>query len=650
MYFPIFFKYFIINPSRMRILFILILIIYGSIISITSFYILSLHQTKATKLKLIEKQKQSFDAKAKELKMEIQNFVDELNSLKNSSIFKSYLENGRLNDNVNDLFSVIINANPDLFQLRFIDSSGLEKIRYDRESIGSKPVKIDLSKLQNKFSRDYFQETKKVSKDTIWFSKLDLNIEYGKIQKPIVPTIRIATPIYLDSKFMGIVIMNIFFEDIIESFVNTPLFNISIYDKDGNFIYHKHKTSGGKIVDYSWSKYLKKDYNFNNYLKNIENLFYDKYIKDYIFAETISDIIPNEDRLRVYFEPELLKMEEYEKDENRYILTVMLIVLLLSFPVAFIISIIPNILNKELFKTKRLLEQEVNVVDEYVCLLVMDKKGKILNISKAYERLTGYKKSELIGHTHKELKDPNSNPLVYKNLWETILSKNIWEGELKNIKKDGTPFFIKNHIKPNLNLKGEISSFTSYVQDITYQKKIEDISITDELTKLYNRREFNIVFDNLIANSKRYKHPFSMIILDIDYFKQFNDTYGHPKGDFALVEVAKAIKKSALRDTDRCFRIGGEEFAVLFSANKKEDAFNFAQKLRQNVENLKIEHKNSKVSRYLTISIGVFFTDELKNSKSEDIYRVCDKALYESKQNGRNQVFLAKVKALNGSF
>lgn len=637
------FRYFMKKPLQMKLLFVLTFIIYGAIISSISYSILHHYQAELTKTRLVETQRENFISKSNTLKNILKKNEHELIGIKNSSIFKSFVETKNKDKNIVDLFSLMISHNRNLSQLRFINSNGDEVIRFERKKINSDVYEIEEKNLQNKKNRYYFKNIKDYDKNKIWYSNIDLNREHGEIQFPIVPTLRIGTAIYSQKGFEGILIMNIFFKEILKEYTKSPFFYVSIFDRDGEFIYHRHLNRHGVEDDYSWSRYLDKDVNLDIHYKKIEeaNIFSNK--KEYIFIKSLKDIVPNTEGLSVFYEPKIDELKKIEENEQNYIVTVTLIVLLLSIPLSLIISIIPNMLNDELFETKKILEEEMDTIDEYIYLSIANKDGVILDVSNAYTKLTGYNKSELIGNKHNILRHPDTKLDTYIDLWKTILSKKVWEGEICNLKKDGTPFYTKVLIRPNLDKNGEIDTFVAYVQDITYQKEIEKLSVTDELTKLYNRREFDKLFKSYISHSKRYKHSFTMLILDIDFFKQYNDTYGHLKGDIALKKVAHQIKDITHRNADMAFRIGGEEFSVLFSANSLDDAKRFSLMLKDEIENLRIEHKKSEVSEYLTVSVGLFHLDDLMNLSEDEIFNSCDEALYVAKKSGRNRISIATV-------
>lgn len=223
-------------------------------------------------------------------------------------------------------------------------------------------------------------------------------------------------------------------------------------------------------------------------------------------------------------------------------------------------------------------------------------------------------------------------------MWNTLLEGKEWVGEIKNRKKNGEIYWVSSIIKPKFK-NHKICGYTSISTDITNKKFIEELSITDELTKLYNRRFFNTKIDEEINRAKRENKFISLFILDVDYFKQYNDTYGHQMGDIALEKVAQIFKNKATRASDFAFRLGGEEFAVL-STLEKEKAVEFAQIIKNEIENLKIEHKNSSVSKYLTISIGIASNEASNITTSDELYKEADDNLYEAKKLGRNRVFI----------
>ncbi len=166
------------------------------------------------------------------------------------------------------------------------------------------------------------------------------------------------------------------------------------------------------------------------------------------------------------------------------------------------------------------------------------------------------------------------------------------------------------------------------------------LSKTDDLTGLYNRRYFNEVFSSQIRIHRRHRGFLVFMMLDVDFFKKYNDIYGHQAGDNTLRRVALSMKSSMRRPDDYIFRLGGEEFGILFSVEDRDKIAPLARRIVRAVEELEIEHAGSTVSDYVTISAGVFIIDVDNNMTQHQIYRKCDGALYMAKSQGRNRCVL----------
>ena len=168
-------------------------------------------------------------------------------------------------------------------------------------------------------------------------------------------------------------------------------------------------------------------------------------------------------------------------------------------------------------------------------------------------------------------------------------------------------------------------------------KKLENASYTDSLTNLYNRRYFNHIYERELKRAKRDKTYITFMMLDIDYFKQYNDTYGHVEGDFALKTVAKVLKDTLKRPSDYVFRLGGEEFGILLSQTNESDSANLARKLLEAVKSRELKHEKSKVSDHVTVSVGVVccIADDALNN--EVLISRADEMLYKAKEGGRDR-------------
>jgi diguanylate cyclase (GGDEF)-like protein len=163
----------------------------------------------------------------------------------------------------------------------------------------------------------------------------------------------------------------------------------------------------------------------------------------------------------------------------------------------------------------------------------------------------------------------------------------------------------------------------------------------DGLTGIANRRHFDNTINLEWRRAMRSAKPISLIIVDVDYFKNYNDIHGHLAGDSCLQKIAHTIRDSIRRAGNFAARYGGEEFVVILPDTNAEGVYLFAESLRQKIENLNIEHKNSRVGKNVTVSLGVSTTVPKKGSTHDKLLSLADKALYEAKQGGRNRVVKA---------
>jgi len=290
---------------------------------------------------------------------------------------------------------------------------------------------------------------------------------------------------------------------------------------------------------------------------------------------------------------------------------------------------------------KQRTDRHLNIINENVLITTTDLDGKIIKYSDKFKKLSGFSESELLTNRHDIMKDTECDSEIYKELWETITQGKIWSGEHKNISKNGDVFWVENVITPNLNDNGEIETYTSVYNDITSKKEIAELLIIDVLTNIYNRRHFNDIFKNELKRSRRHGYNFVLMIVDIDYFKQYNDTYGHHEGDIALVSVANCLQNTIRRPEDFVFRLGGEEFGIITSDIEEEGIRKFANIIRVNVEKLHLMHKENSCSEYLTVSIGVKNVSKECYLDYEEIYKLADDALYKAKDKGRNTVVIS---------
>ena len=222
------------------------------------------------------------------------------------------------------------------------------------------------------------------------------------------------------------------------------------------------------------------------------------------------------------------------------------------------------------------------------------------------------------------------------------------EADYRALTKDKGYVWIRDVVHVVRNEAGEVESLIGFMFDISerkrieheflkMQKKLEALSFEDGLTGSANRRLFDERLRAEWRSACAAQQPISLVLLDIDHFKQYNDLYGHVQGDACLMQVAAALKAGE-RHRDIVARYGGEEFAILLPETDEAQALEIAEKCRQAVEALQIRHEKSGCSTVVTTSVGVGTVIPPADGEARHFCEAVDKLLYAAKQNGRNRV------------
>jgi|GEM_PF-1087318 len=292
----------------------------------------------------------------------------------------------------------------------------------------------------------------------------------------------------------------------------------------------------------------------------------------------------------------------------------------------------------EIRKKEKLIQDYIKIIDQNIITSSTDLDGVITYVSQEFCRVSGFSQEELMGQTHQKIRSDDTPKDTYRVLWRTIKKNKKWQGEFKNRKKDGSFYWIDTTIAPIFDIDDQKIGYTAISQNITDKKIIEEISITDGLTQIYNRRYFNKMLPKVINRAKRNNNIVCFLIMDVDFFKQYNDTYGHQMGDEVLIKLASSLKSNIKRADDFCFRLGGEEFGVILKSDNRQHTISFANKIKNTIEDLHIEHSGNRASNYVTVSIGLVckYAKEIKDER--ELYTQADTLLYKAKESGRNRV------------
>ncbi|WP_044874522.1 sensor domain-containing diguanylate cyclase [Pseudomonas sp. LFM046] len=223
------------------------------------------------------------------------------------------------------------------------------------------------------------------------------------------------------------------------------------------------------------------------------------------------------------------------------------------------------------------------------------------------------------------------------------------EADYRALTPQGDYVWIRDVVHVMRNAEGEVEALVGFMFDISerkkaeqqlidLQKQLEEYSYQDGLTGVANRRMFDSMLDMEWANAQRTGEPLSLILLDIDYFKQYNDHYGHIQGDDCLRSVGKALKNAAIRPRDFVARFGGEEFVLILPATDEPAARQVAERCRKLIREQCIPHEKSGVASLLTISLGVGTLVPSHQDQPLPFIQAVDKLLYQAKQRGRDRL------------
>ncbi|WP_226676272.1 sensor domain-containing diguanylate cyclase [Mesobacillus jeotgali] len=279
----------------------------------------------------------------------------------------------------------------------------------------------------------------------------------------------------------------------------------------------------------------------------------------------------------------------------------------------------------------------------------LSSEGIIMYISPSSKGILGYSNDELIGtNIYKKIHPEDRQSLLgqYGNPKEL---SGIVTSSYRMLHKNGGYIWAETTVRPVKDKSGKASGMMFATRDVSARRIIENqlresnsllkkLSSLDGLTEIYNRRAFDEFLKTEWDFACKHKTPVSLLLLDIDYFKKYNDTYGHIQGDECLKSVARELERFFHEKGYFAARYGGEEFAVVLPNTEARKASQLAEDFQSTIQAMNIEHKNSKVSEIVTISIGLSCVTPMNPNELKLVLEFADRALYKAKQNGRNRI------------
>jgi len=287
-------------------------------------------------------------------------------------------------------------------------------------------------------------------------------------------------------------------------------------------------------------------------------------------------------------------------------------------------------------------------------IIMIDNEGKVVYWNRMARKMFGYTNQEILGKQFHPILLPdhlfekyNKGFAHFKQTGQGSAINKTYE--LTAVKKEGVEIPVEVSISA-VQIDNKWHA-VAIVRDITERKlaekalrkaqeKLKYLSYVDGLTEINNRRYFDEIVSKEWNRAVRDSNPLSLIMIDIDFFKNYNDVYGHLKGDECLKNIADIILQSIRRPEDFAARFGGEEFVVVLPNTKIKGASHIAETIRSNVESAGIEHNNSSIAEVVTVSLGVASTIPQRGTEPDSLLAETDACLYRAKQEGRNRVVI----------
>lgn len=596
--------------------------------------------------------------------------TSDLRILATTPALRRYLDRGGPAelDDLSRLFLSIIRAAGRYDQIRYLDASGREIVRVNYN--GGQPAIVPREQLQDKSGRYFFRDTIRLGQGEIFVSPLDLNVEHDRLEIPYKPMIRFGTPVFDSSgRKRGIILFNYFGADLLGHFRDAmrggdPR-SAMLLNRDGYWL------SGPRPGD-EWGFMLgKPERTFGHDFPEVWRTI----------SVAGSGALRTERGLFVYATVHPLQKGQHsssgsplprassrhELDESGYhwkivsfvsddtltgrdyysqpggvvVFLVAYLLLALGAAVTAYVSAGRKQARDELQENEERLREITGTMSDG--LLVMDREGRITFANPEALALLGYGLDELIGadmhetlHVHT---DGTLEPRAECKMLRVAQTGTTYRGVEEAFKRrDGT--LLPVSVSASAIIKGpETTGIVVAFHDITerknYERELERRAQTDVLTGLNNRRHFYELAEQELARAKRYGKPLAALMLDVDHFKRFNDTYGHHVGDAVLRKLGE-VGTGTLREIDITGRFGGEEFVVLLPETSMEQALEAAERLRLAVAGASVPIESGEILRF-TVSLGVASLTAADGDIDAMLKRA-DAALYEAKKSGRNRV------------
>ncbi|TCV13873.1 PAS domain S-box-containing protein/diguanylate cyclase (GGDEF)-like protein [Vibrio crassostreae] len=535
-------------------------------------------------------------------------------------------------ETLQDLWVMLARGQKYYSQLRYLDLAGNEVFRVNYKD--GQAIVVPDNELQNKSSRDYYEELQRLKIGEVSSRGIDLEVENGEIVRPLIPALRIITPVAENNRIIGYFIANLNMLEIYKRLhyqIGASSAVPIILNKTGHIIMGPDpKESFGHVIESRSERTYAKLY------PELWTAIQDKKSSSYFDGKNWyfhSDISPNikqfEGPIYMVLHIENQQFSSQYRQEKQAIVVQ---IITLSFLISMISAgfVLWNSNHKKNSIESQLAKAAMNGMS---ALVITDRNNRIIKVNQEFTRVSGYELEDVKGRQPSMFASGRYNQEFYIKMWSIIKEKGMWEGEVVNRRKDGSLITEILRIQTIKDSKDVIQFYVASFVDISKHKELENklrnLSEKDALAGCWNRRKFDLELRDECSRVNRYptREQSCLAILDIDHFKRINDRFGHDYGDRVIQTVAQVLQREC-RETDFVARIGGEEFGVILPHTTTEEAEYVLNRLRIAVS---IELDN-----VVTVSGGI---TNVTNDPALN-YKCADLALYEAKAAGRNNVCL----------
>ncbi|MCG7956138.1 MAG: diguanylate cyclase [Candidatus Thiodiazotropha endolucinida] len=549
-------------------------------------------------------------------------------------------------------------------QIRFLDTTGKEVVRvnYNRGSVAA----VSEEKLQNKGTRYYFRDTFKLDPGTLFISPFDLNVEQGRIEQPLKPMIRVGTPVFdTRGEKRGIVLVNYFGNELVaylKSAMSGSTGGVMLLNSDGywlsapspadewGFMFKNERRFSTRYPDV-WQEMLAQD---SSQRTSEAGIFTWRTVYPLSQEATSSTGSVDPDGAsgaavgnQEYFWKVVSHVPQEILDRASlkrlgYGLALLLALSLLAL-IGSVFMASARLQEKAAILSLRRNEQRLRSITSELAegLIVLDADGNLVMMNHEAEEILGWREKHLKGQPlldqllEAESGKPGANPI--EDALDLHKVYRVEEGVFR--RQDGSSLPVTYTAAP-VSIDDTLHGVVVAFQDITDRKRMQDelkrMATHDALTGLCNRRMTEEFLKQSFIQAQRYKKELAICMLDIDLFKQVNDSHGHQIGDQVLREVSQIISNMT-RDADCAGRYGGEEFILVLPETPVEGALALAERIRSQVAHNTVLEDEQGNPLKITISAGVAGIQE-KIQGPDHLVSLADSALYHAKESGRNRV------------